>query len=1148
MKKTIFVYPLFFLIGAIPIFAQQSGTMEKLTIQGNEVQYDTRALDLSFAEYDLFQIDWTALIAKATKDDFHHLSIELGEKHQWNVVLELNDLRAAKYREFVSTKDPNPHIPRRRAATYKGYTNNPGSLGEESRFHISEQLINGFVTIYGQEYFFEPLTMTNPRAPKDYFVVYRPSDVLNNDDRKCTSEIVEDKIPDEESKEASMPKKQGMMTTCHVVDLATVATWDMVDAMGSTSATNDHIAMVTNLVEGLYVPLLLEFKIVDQFAPATEADDEISDSDACVILLGNIEDFAEFNLWTHDLGQLWTQRDIFQGNDQILGCAPLGVVCNYNRYNLVQNYSSSLSCLRTVSAHEIGHNFNANHSEPGFIMNSSASSCAVTTFRSDNITKIENHRDSRNCLWIKDCCHLSINCDLLEQTYPTPYFIDCVEDAPAPDESLIDIVVSCGAVDIEVEDIVSGNFFVSIDRVYTVTDAAGNIAICSHKMSVTGTASEVTTITPVDCIKDEFTIEGTYADCDPDVVSSIDLTFQNLDDGNAPFLTVGVTSFGNGTFSFTSTAQDMLDLGFTSLTAYEMYPILNLTDNTSEWGYSYPFFNDLYLATLSTSSVTINNSATDDNPSMIFLCKDDPIYYHGENPGSEDHKITIRRRPPNFPTFFNPQTSGWLGLSLDGYTGNLQDEFPGYFISGWEYQLTIEAVGKDPDCSAIPDVVLEFQAVNCCAPNAFVTYMPSCLDVQTSSFLSVMIEAPLTGADIDEITSSSSGISSIDFNPIVHPSRLELTITYSVDDCSCGGEELEFEIHFNGCSQPITVTSEPLACCQMHCDVQIIGSQTEEECVLINGLPARSFCVQIISDEPILDIFAGNFPNDKCPVEVHNLEITQISPNLIYQVCGYLQFTDPNCTDDALLTLIPEVADGCCRILKKFDFSEDCNINEDCLAVEPDFQIIAASSNTSVNISLDIPQGQNVLVIDHVNNTSMNMSVGTIKCGPFAVDQNGNVFGGSDCNGITHRIPTFIDCRASAGEGQSYPYFIEIQWGDCVWILSGDFCDEWIVYPTKVVKEEFRKVGDADFDLPIVFPNPIPSTAELNFDLRAVEGAIKAIQIVDLYGRSVESVPVDQAAQVFRHRLAQPLASGVYFVLFHYADGETVSTKLVAVE
>ena len=97
-----------------------------------------------------------------------------------------------------------------------------------------------------------------------------------------------------------------------------------------------------------------------------------------------------------DMAELFTGRNLSGG---VIGVAFLNGVCNSNGYSVVENLGST-SCATDLSAHEMGHNWSADHcSCPGFTMNSSLT-CANQFSPALTIPGIIAFRNTRVCL---DC-------------------------------------------------------------------------------------------------------------------------------------------------------------------------------------------------------------------------------------------------------------------------------------------------------------------------------------------------------------------------------------------------------------------------------------------------------------------------------------------------------------------------------------------------------------------------------------------------------------------------------------------------------------------------------------------------------------------------------------------------------------------------
>lgn len=154
-------------------------------------------------------------------------------------------------------------------------------------------------------------------------------------------------------------------------DIATEADYEYYLAHGSSaSSANAAILAVLNSVSGIYESELgITLNVTYQHSWTTSSD-PYSATDP-VSLLNQFYQYWENNysaVRNYDLAHLWTGRDLDGG---VVGVAYLGTVCNSHRYGLSQFIGMSSYDI-PLAAHEIGHNFGADHdncdSGQGYIM------------------------------------------------------------------------------------------------------------------------------------------------------------------------------------------------------------------------------------------------------------------------------------------------------------------------------------------------------------------------------------------------------------------------------------------------------------------------------------------------------------------------------------------------------------------------------------------------------------------------------------------------------------------------------------------------------------------------------------------------------------------------------------------------------------
>ncbi|MBI5914762.1 MAG: PKD domain-containing protein, partial [Bacteroidetes bacterium] len=355
------------LLGATSIFAQ------KPVFQGNyQATEPFTELSDQFNASEVFQIDVQALNEFVTNaGDNSEFTLGIGE-HQWDISLEKRDLRSPSYISTVLTDKGEKTLPNGETMTYRGQ--HPGADGWSVALTMDNEFLYGYIKEGYSTYYIEPLWYFVPGQPKDLFVVYAAADVKPNPDKKCGLETMVEKMEEllpEDMKGDIHDDGAEKMMACKEIELAIAADLSMYNAFGSVPAVNAFTFGVMNNVQTNYDDEFndeLHFEIVEQFVVAPPASDPWTNSNDAGTLLSSFTNWGPSGFSaTHDIGQLWTDRNLSGGT---VGIAWLCAVCNSNRYHVVSNFTTNSTFLRVMTAHEIGHNFCAQHDAPnsGFIM------------------------------------------------------------------------------------------------------------------------------------------------------------------------------------------------------------------------------------------------------------------------------------------------------------------------------------------------------------------------------------------------------------------------------------------------------------------------------------------------------------------------------------------------------------------------------------------------------------------------------------------------------------------------------------------------------------------------------------------------------------------------------------------------------------
>ena len=269
--------------------------------------------------------------------------------------LEPHDLRAPDY-QAVETGPGGVRrtLPPQAVHTFKGVL--AGQEDTRGRFSLTDNGVEGVVFTPDGWVYLEPLQNYYPGARAGELVVYRQSDIRPDKGLKCGVSLSERLQRGVNRVEARVVSTTPIN---YVVEVATEADYQFVQALGGSVAANREILGILNQVEGVYQSeLLLRLQVTFQHAWEME-DDPYTGTNTFDL-------FTEFlDHWNktfrdkknYHLAHLWTGRTLSPA-----GLAGLATVCldRSSSYG-VSTWSTSLTGKYNLSAHEIGHNFGATH-------------------------------------------------------------------------------------------------------------------------------------------------------------------------------------------------------------------------------------------------------------------------------------------------------------------------------------------------------------------------------------------------------------------------------------------------------------------------------------------------------------------------------------------------------------------------------------------------------------------------------------------------------------------------------------------------------------------------------------------------------------------------------------------------------------------
>ncbi len=318
--------------------------------------------------------------------------------HTFELSLNQNDIRGSRYRaEEVPETGVTHELAPQPVRTYKGTI--AGVPHSDARFTIDDATIEGMIITPTETYFIEAANKYNPSASASEYVVYKASDVAADATLSCGVTLKEQV----DLRTAQLPAiRPEIVSPMRVVELATEADFDYVSALGGSTQANNEILSIMNQVQGIYESQLgLTFSIVFQHTWATSADPYNATGNAAT-MLNEFTDYwnANFTGTSRDTAHLWTNRPM-----DAAGIAWVRVVCSAPGFSYGISTRATQSVFKVaLSAHEIGHNLGAEHSDgtagcENTIMQSSASSATTLDFCQLSVDQVTNYVNSNSsCL------------------------------------------------------------------------------------------------------------------------------------------------------------------------------------------------------------------------------------------------------------------------------------------------------------------------------------------------------------------------------------------------------------------------------------------------------------------------------------------------------------------------------------------------------------------------------------------------------------------------------------------------------------------------------------------------------------------------------------------------------------------------------
>ena len=319
--------------------------------------------------------------------------------------LEPHSVRSPKFQLLVQGDDGD--LTPQAAAASRAYRGRVEAFGgaQFAASWLTDGLHARIRTDAGEDFWIQPIPAEFQTPGGAAHAFYAGIDVLDPE-KNCGTDLlplVAGSRPGLSNGGGSAPKAQ----VISVAELGCDADFQYFQRYGTVQATVDRVESVINAMNLQYESEVeLTHQITTTVVRTSSGANPYTTSNSSTLL-------SQFrNEWNNNQGAI--QRDVaqlFTGRNlsgSVIGIAYIGAICGSFGYGVVEaDFISNFACTTDLSAHELGHNWNAPHCNcPQNTMNSGIT--CRNTFRSSTQNVIRNFAATRNCLSTATCAAASV--------------------------------------------------------------------------------------------------------------------------------------------------------------------------------------------------------------------------------------------------------------------------------------------------------------------------------------------------------------------------------------------------------------------------------------------------------------------------------------------------------------------------------------------------------------------------------------------------------------------------------------------------------------------------------------------------------------------------------------------------------------------
>jgi hypothetical protein len=229
---------------------------------------------------------------------------------------------------------------------------------------IGNAFLMGTFSYLDKVYFIEPLRNLVPGAPREQVVIYSENDII----QKAGNCYATNSTASQRNSSIQKLQKLSAAPSERIVDLAlAIDNTTFKNHNSNLEETVNYVTTVINLASGLYRYSFndsLRFRISEMIVFDGSTTDTYFEANTQNIL----NNLNRFSPWAttgfkkpFDLAGLWYYS---RSAGDTIGLANFGT-CNSRGNHVIREYGSTIAFMRTLVAHEMGHNFTAQHDAAG---------------------------------------------------------------------------------------------------------------------------------------------------------------------------------------------------------------------------------------------------------------------------------------------------------------------------------------------------------------------------------------------------------------------------------------------------------------------------------------------------------------------------------------------------------------------------------------------------------------------------------------------------------------------------------------------------------------------------------------------------------------------------------------------------------------